>query len=108
MSSSVTMKIGQVVSYTITCSDAYGNAAPGQTLTTVSSAPNIAMVTNHSFTAGSDNTVATQVISAISNGTAIITMTVSTSLGTISNTIDVTVDSPDPTIINIIMGQPSP
>ena len=108
MSAEVTMKIGQTVSFTINTSDADGVAAPGQTITCVSSAPNICMVTNNSFTAGSDNTISTQAITAISNGSAIVTITVNTIDGPITNTVDVAVDSPTPTIVNIIMGQPVP
>ncbi len=108
MSVSATMKIGQTLAYTITCADAYGVAAPGQTISTYSSAPAIAMVTNNSFVVGSDNTVANQVITAIANGTAIITTAITTIGGTLLNEIDLTVDSPEPTVINIILGQPTP
>lgn len=108
MSSSATLKIGQTLSYTINCVDSYGNPAPGQIITTASSAPAIAMVSNNSFVPGSNNTVATNVITAIANGSAVITISVNTHTGVITNTINITVSSPDPSLIDIILGQPVP
>ncbi len=105
---STTLKIGQSISFTTNCVDSYGNPAPGQIITTASSAPQIAMVTNNTFLPGSNNTIATNVITAISNGNSIITITINTNSGIITNTIDVTVASPDPTIIDIILGQATP
>lgn len=105
MSSSTTLKIGQTIAVTANLVDSYGNPAPATQISWISSAPAIAIVSNNSFFPGTDNTVSTNTITAIANGTAVITCTVN---GTLMNTINVTVSSPSPTIIDFILGTPAP
>lgn len=105
MSSSVTLKIGQTVAVTANIVDGYGNPAPANQISWISDTPVVAIVSNNSFVPGTDNTVSTNTITAISNGSAIVTCTVN---GTIMNQVNVTVSSPAPSIIDFVLGTPSP
>lgn len=105
MSSTTTLKIGQSIAVTADITDGYGNPAPASQISWMSDSPAIAIVSNNSFVLGTDNTVSTNTITAINNGTANITCTVN---GTIINTVIVTVSSPAPTQIVFILGTPTP
>lgn len=102
---SITLKIGQTVAVTANIVDGYGVPAPANQISWISSAPTIAIVSNNSFVQGTENTVSTNTITAVANGSSTITCTVN---GVIMNTIDVTVNSPAPAIIDFIIGTPSP
>lgn len=102
---SVTLKIGQSVAVTADIVDGYGNPAPANQISWISSAPSIAIVSNNSFVPGTGNTVSTNTITAIANGSATITCTVN---GSVINTIAVIVSSPAPSIINFVIGTPTP
>lgn len=103
MASNTTLKIGQTISVTADITDAYGNPAPANQISWISNAPSIAIVSNNSFLPGTENTVSTNTITAISNGSAVVTCTVN---GNVLNTINVTVNSPAPTQIVFILGTP--
>ena len=105
MSSSITLKIGQTVAVTADITDGYGNPAPSNQISWISSAPAIAIVSNNSFVSGTGNTVSTNTITAIANGSAVITCTVN---GSVMNTVNVTVSSPAPTQILFVLGTPTP
>lgn len=102
---SVTMKIGQTVPVTANITDGYGVPAPADIITWVSSDFTVAIVSNNSFIPGTDNTISTNTISAISNGSAVITCTVN---GVIMATANVTVSTPAPASIGLVLGQPVP
>lgn len=102
---SITLKIGQTLAVTANIVDGYGNPAPANQISWISSAAPIAIVSNNSFIQGTENTVSTNTITAIANGSATITCTVN---GVLMNTIDVTVSSPAPAIIDFILGTPTP
>lgn len=103
--SSVTLKIGQSVAVTANIVDGYGNPAPANQISWISSAPAIAIVSNNSFVPNTENTVSTNTIIAIANGSATVTCTVN---GVLMNTVDVTVSSPAPALIDFILGTPTP
>ena len=103
--STITLKIGQSVPVTANIVDGYGNPAPANQISWISSVPVVAIVSNNSFVSGTENTVSTNTITAISNGLATITCTVN---GVIMNTVNVTVSSPAPSIIDFILGTPTP
>lgn len=105
MSSSVTLKIGQTVAVTANIVDGYGNPAPSSQISWISDSPAIAIVSNNSFVPGTENTVSTNTITAINNGSAIVTCTVN---GTLMNTVNVTVSSPAPSLIDFVLGTPVP
>jgi hypothetical protein len=93
------------VAVTANIVDGYGNPAPADQITWFSNSPNTAIVSNNSFVPGTENTVSTNTIIAISNGSAVITCTVN---GTLMNTVNVTVSSPDPSLIEFVIGTPAP
>ncbi len=105
MASSVTLKIGQSVAVTANIVDGYGNPAPSNQISWISSAPAIAIVSSNGFVPGTENTVSTNTITAISNGSATVTCTVN---GSVINTIAVTVSSPAPSLIDFVIGTPTP
>lgn len=105
MASNVTLKIGQSVAVTANIVDGYGNPAPADQITWFSNSPATAIVSNNSFVPGTENTVSTNTITAISNGSAVVTCTVN---GTLMNTINVTVSSPAPSLIDFVIGTPAP
>lgn len=105
MASSVTLKIGQSVAVTANIVDGYGNPAPANQINWISDTPVVAIVSNNSFVPGTENTVSTNTITGINNGSATITCTVN---GTIMNTVVVTVSSPAPSLIDFVLGTPVP
>lgn len=105
MSSAITLKISQTVSVTANLVDGYGVPATANQISWMSSNPAIAIVSNNSFVSGTNNTVSTNNITAIHNGVATITCTVD---GSVINTVVVTVDTPIPTIIDFVLGTPTP
>lgn len=105
MASNVTLKIGQTVAVTANIVDGYGNPSPANQISWISSAPAIAIVTSSNFVPGTENTVSTNTITGIANGSAVVTCTVN---GTIMNTVNVTVSSPAPSVIDFVLGTPTP
>ena len=103
--SNVTLLIGQSVAVTTYIVDGYNFPAPSSSISWITSNPAIAVVDNVSFVPGTDNTVSTTTIHGISNGTAVVTAVVN---GTVSNTIDVTVNSPSPSVLEFVIGTPTP
>src|SRR5690554_5440854 len=108
MASSITLKIGQEVTFTTLVLDAYGASTSGSVTTYTSSDPTVAILANNgSFTPGTIpiNSVSTNSIRALKNGEATITVNVD---GSIMNTIDVTVNSPEASELEFVFGTPIP
>jgi hypothetical protein len=97
--------IGQSIPVTVFITDAYGVPSSANTILWQSVNPAIAIVDNVSFQPGTNNTVSTSTIHAISGGTTTVNIIVN---GAIFNYITVTVTTPSPVNAEIVIGTPSP
>lgn len=107
MAGSITLQVNQSVSFTTMIADSYGSATSAHTINYISSDPTVAVLANNGvFVQGSlpQNSVSTNTITAIKNGTAIITITIDG--GIVINTINVSVNTPPPAEINFVFGTP--
>lgn len=109
MSNTINLTVNESVSVTTLILDGYGIATTAQTINYLSSDPTIITLANSGvFVPGSipQNSVSTNVIKGLKNGTATITITING--GTVIDTINVVVNSPAPASLSFIFGTPIP
>jgi uncharacterized protein YjdB len=109
MSGSITLRINQSVTFTTLIDDSYGASTSAKTINYISNNPDVAVVGNPgNFVVGSvpQNSVSTNTITGISNGSAVISVTIDG--GIVIDIISVTVESNPPAKLNFIFGTPTP
>ena len=107
MSATISLNVNESISVTTIINDAYGAATSAKNVNYVSSDPTIAILANSgTFVAGSNpqNSVSTNVITGIKNGSAVVTVTIDGSV--VVDTISVTVHTNPPAELTFVFGTP--
>lgn len=109
MANVVNLHVNQSVSFSTLILDSYGIATSAKTINYLSNNPNVAVLGSAgSFVVGSipQNSISTNTITALSNGSATITITINGDV--VIDTIEVNVETLPPNKITIVFGTPTP